>query len=79
MRDGAGKLDVTHAITSHFGQSYFNAALLANHPTVLQPLVFAAQAFIVFHWSKNLGTEQTITFRLESSVIDGLRLLYFTE
>ena len=74
----AGQLDVTHALTPHLGKSDFNTALFANHATVFEAFVLAAQTFIVLDRSKNLGTEQAVTFRLESTIVDGLGLLHFS-
>jgi len=39
---------------------------------MLQAFVLAAQAFVVLDGTKNLGAEQSIAFRLERTVIDGL-------
>ena len=74
---GARELDVTHALAAHLGLRHFNAALLAHHAAMLQTLVLAAQALVVFHGSEDLGAEQAVTFRLERAVVDGLRLLHF--
>jgi hypothetical protein len=42
-------------------------------------LVFAAIALVIFGWTKNLGTEEAIAFRLEGPVINRLRFFYFSE
>ena len=73
------QFDVSHALTTDLGQRDFDAALLADDATVLQALVLAAQALVVFDWAKDLGAEQTVTLRLERTVVDGFRLFYFTE
>ena len=70
---------MTHAVTADLGLRDFNAALLADHATVLQALVLAAQAFVVLDRAKDLGAEQAVTLRLEGAVVDGLRLLDFAE
>ncbi|MNJ68319.1 hypothetical protein D3C77_645560 [compost metagenome] len=44
---------------------------------MLQALVLAAQALVVFDRAKDLGAEQTVTFRLERAVVDGLGLANF--
>src|SRR5690606_41450882 len=44
VRHRAGQFDVTHALAAHFGERHFNAALLADHATVLEALVFAARS-----------------------------------
>ncbi len=79
MSHRRGQLDVTHALTANLGLSDFNAALLADHAAVLQALVLTAQALVIFDRPEDTGTEQTITFRLESPVVDGFRLFHFTE
>ena len=71
---GTGQLDVAHALTAHLGQRDLDAALLANHPAVLETLVLAAQALIVLDRPEDLGTEQPVAFRLEGTVVDGLGL-----
>ncbi len=54
---------------------HFNAALLTDHTAVFQALVLTAQALIVFYWPENTSTEQTVTLRLERTVVNGFRLL----
>jgi len=73
------QVDVTHAVAANLGLRHFDAALLADHATVLQALVLAAQALVVLDGTEDLGAEQAITFRLESPVVDGFRLLDFAE
>ncbi|MNR34802.1 hypothetical protein D3C85_1526040 [compost metagenome] len=46
---------------------------------MLEALVLAAQALVVLHRAEDLGAEQAIALRLEGTVVDGLRLLHFTE
>ena len=66
---------MAHPLTADLGQSDLDAALLTNHATMLQALVFAAEAFIVLHWAKNLGAEQAIPLGLECTVVN--RLWFF--
>ncbi len=75
----AGQLDVAHTLTTDLGLGHFYAALLTDHTTVFQALVLAAQTLVVLHRSEDTGAEQTITLRLESPVVDGLRLFDLTE
>src|SRR5690606_9925450 len=74
MRGRAGQLDMAHALTTHFRQRHFNAALLADYAAVLEALVFATQALIVLDRTKNARAEKAITLRLECPVVDGLWL-----
>ena len=79
VRGRAGKLDVAHALAAHLGQRDFNAALFADHATVLQALVLAAQALVVLDRPENLGAKKSVTLGLERAVVDGLRLFDFAE
>ena len=72
-----GQFDVAHALTTNLGKRDFHAALLTDHSAVLEALVFAAQALIVFGRTKDLGAEQAIAFRLESTVVNGFRFFDF--
>src|SRR5271167_1645006 len=69
---------MAQALAAHFAQRNFHAALVADHSAMLHTLVFSAQTFPVRDGAKNLGAEQSVAFRLESAVIDSLRLGHFT-
>jgi hypothetical protein len=77
VRDGAGQLDVAHAFTANLGDGDFHAALFADHAAMLQALVLAAQALVVFDRAKDLGAEQAVALGLERTVVDGLGLANF--
>ncbi len=68
---------MAHAFTAHLGNSDFYAALFTNNAAVLESLVFAAQALVVFDRTKNLGTKQTIALWLEGTVVNGFGLANF--
>ncbi len=74
MGNWRGQFDVRHALTTNFCQRDFNAALLADHTTVLQALVLTAQALVILYRAKDLGAEQAVTLRFERTVVDGFRL-----
>ena len=74
VRNGAGQLDVTHALAAHLGDGDFDAALFADHATVLQALVLAAQTFVILDRTEDLGAEQAVAFGLERAVVDGFGL-----
>src|SRR5690606_5623592 len=78
VRDRAGQLDVTHAFTADFGDRDFDAALLADDATMLQALVLAAQALVVFDRPEDFRAEQTVALGLERAIVDGLGLADFT-
>ena len=77
VRHRAGQFDVPHALAAHFGLRDFHAAFFADYATVFEALVFAADAFVVFHRAENLGAEKAVALRLEGAVVDGLRLSDF--
>ncbi len=79
VRGRRSQFNVTHTLTAYFSLRDFNATLLTNHTTVLQTLVLTAQAFVIFYWPKDTGTEKTVTLRFERTVVDGFRLFNFTE
>ena len=59
MRNRASEIDVRHAITTHLGLSVTSTPHFSQTtPLVLEALVLAAQAFIVFDRAKDLGTEK---------------------
>ncbi len=68
---------MTHTLATNLGERDFHAALFADHATVLQALVFTAEAFVIFDRAKDFGAEKTVSFGLESSVVDGLWLFHF--
>jgi hypothetical protein len=67
---------MTHALTSNTSLDDFHTTLFTGDAPIFHPLVFSTQAFIIFNGPKNSGTEQTVSFRLKSPVVDGLWLLY---
>ena len=79
VRDGAGQLDVAHALPAHLGQGHFHATLFANHAAMLQALVLPAEALVVLDGPENAGAEKAVALRLEGPVVDGFRLLHFPE
>jgi len=74
-----GQLDVAHALAAHLGVGHLDAALLAHHAAMLEPLVLAAQALVIADRAEQLGTEQAVTLRLEGAVVDRFRLLHLAE
>ena len=78
VRNRAGQFNVAHAFAADFGKCDFNAALLADDTLMFQALVFAAKTFVVLNRSENLCAEQAVAFGFERTVVNCLRLLYFT-
>ena len=79
MCDRTCEIDVSHTLATHFRLRNLDTAFLADNTTMLQALVFAAEAFVVFDRAKNLRTEKTVAFRLERPVVDRLRLFDFAK
>ena len=79
VSDGAGELDMPHALAANLRQRNFHAALLADHSAVLEPLVLSAEALVVLHGAEDLGAEKTIALGLEGPVVDRLGLFHFPE
>src|SRR5690554_4804214 len=78
MRNGAGQLNVGHALATYFGDSNLDTAFFADDTTVLEPFVLAAKTFIVFDGAEDFGAEQTVTLGFERAVVDGLGLADFS-
>ncbi len=79
MSHRCGQLDVSHALTTDFGERHLHTALLAHEVLVLHALVFAAQALVILDRPEDAGAEQTIALRLECPVVDRLGLADFAE
>ena len=78
MSNRASQLNVTHAFAANLGKCDFHAALFANDALMLQTFVFTAKTFVILNRSENLCAEQTVAFGFERTVVNCLRLLYFT-
>jgi hypothetical protein len=48
---------MTHALSTHFGASYFNSATVTNNAPIADPLVLAAEALPVFGGPEKALTE----------------------
>src|SRR5262249_13250942 len=66
---------MAHPFTANFGLNNFDAALFTDHTTMPHPLVFSAVALVVLGRTKDFGTEETIPFWLEGSIVNGLGFL----
>ena len=71
----SGELDVAHALTAHAATGHFNAASLADDALEAHALVLTAGALPIAGRTEDLLTEQTVLLRLQSTVVDGFRLL----
>ena len=78
MGNRTGQFDVAHSFAAHLGQRHLHTTLLAHHTAVFQALILATETLVVAHRPEQLGTEQAISLRLESTVVDGLRFFHLT-
>ena len=69
---------MTHALTTNGALGYLNTASLTNNALEANALVLSTRAFPVLGWTEDLLAEKAVLFRLEGSVVDGLRLLNLT-
>jgi len=67
--------DVPHPLAPDLGLDHLHTTFLADDAAVFHSFVLAAVAFVVLHRAKNLGTKESIFFRLKRPVVDCLRLL----
>jgi hypothetical protein len=65
---------MTHAFTTNLGLNYFHTTFFAHHTPVTKALVFSTNTLVVLHWAEDLGTEETISLRLQRPVVNGLWL-----
>ena len=72
MGNWARQFDMTHSLPSDFRQGHFHAALFADYPAMLEPLVLAAQTLVILVGTENLGTEQAVSFGFEGPIVDCL-------
>ena len=77
MGNRRGQFNVSHSLAANAGEGNFHTALFADDAAVFHSLVFAAQTFVIFDRSENAGTEQAVSFRFESTIVDGLGLFDF--
>src|SRR6185503_8125035 len=74
VADRGRERDVAEPLAPHLGLGDLDAALVADDAAVLHPLVLAAQALPVGHRAEDLRAEEPIPLRLESAVVNRLRL-----
>src|ERR1700736_537627 len=74
MADRRGQLEGPHPLAPDLRSGDLDAALVADDPLVPVALVLAAVAFPVPLRTEDPLAEQPVTLRLESPVVDRLRL-----
>ena len=70
-----GQLDMAHALPADLGPGDLYAAAVADLTLVADLLILAAVALPVLGGSKDPLAEQAVPLRLQSTIVDGLRLL----
>ena len=73
------QFDMAHALTADFLKGNFNTTFLADNAAILHALIFTAEAFVIFDWSKDTRTEQAVALWLEGTVVDGFWLFDFAK
>ncbi len=72
-----GEFDMAHAFATDAGVGHFDAAAVTDDTLVTGALELTAVAFPVLDGSKDLLAEETITFGLERTIVNRLRLRDF--
>src|SRR6266567_3615402 len=68
------QLDVPHPLAPHLGQRNLDAAAIADHAAIADPLVLAAVALPVLYRTEDALAKEPIPFGLEGAVVDRLGL-----
>ena len=70
--------DVAHALAPDFRARDFHSAAVTDHAAVADALVLAAETLPVLGRAEESFTKQSVFFWAQRTVVDGLRLGYFT-
>lgn len=73
-----GQINITETLAANLRLRNFDSALIANHTAVLHAFVFAAETLPISNGSKDTRAKETITLRLEGSIVNRLWLCHFT-
>ena len=74
MGNRSSQLDMAHPLTAHACLGNLNTTAVADYAFITDLLVFSTVTLPVFAGSEDTLTEQTVTLRLQGSVVDGFRL-----
>ena len=69
---------MSHSLTPYLRVGYFDTTSVADHTPVADTLILAAVAFPVLYRSEYTLAEETIPLGLKGTVINRLRLGYFS-
>lgn len=78
MGYGHNEFDVTHALTAYLLLRYLHTATLAHNTFVTDTFVLTAVALIVLGRTEDALAEQTVTFGLVGTIVDGFRFQHLT-
>ena len=73
MGNRNNEFDVTHTFTAHFLLGNFHTTTVAHDTFVSDAFVFSAVTFVVFYRTEDTLTEESVAFRLISTIVDGFR------
>ena len=65
------QLDMPHPFTAYFFLRHFHTTTVTNDTFITDAFVFTAMALVILYRTENPLTEQTVAFRLISTVVDG--------
>ena len=77
MRNGHRQFDVAHPFAPDARERDFDATPVADHPFMLDALVFPARALPIARRTKNALTEKATLLRFKGTVIDCLGIFDF--
>src|SRR3954452_14402328 len=78
VRHGHAELDVAHALPADLAERHLDAAAVADHAAIADPLVLPAVALPVLDRAEDPFAEETVLLRLERPIVDRFRLGHLT-
>ena len=72
------KGDMSHTLAAYAGLRNLYSTAVTYHAFIADLFIFSTVALPVLAWSEDLLAEQTVFFRLQRSVVNGLRLGYLS-
>jgi len=78
MRDRNGQFNMPHSGATHARRSYQNTTTVTDRILEAFLLIFTASAFVISFGTEDAFTKQTVFFRFKSTIIQSIRLCYFS-
>src|SRR5687767_2796364 len=78
MNNRHHQFNMAHAFTTYFLFRYLHTAAVANDSFITNTFVLTAGTLIILNRTKNPFAEQTISFRLVSTIVNGFRLKHLS-